>query len=574
MKVLVLFLALVVCSACSSIKECNDASESGNIGKRFNTEFDEYAPFYYKGKLYFTSLNVNNPSTVRIFYSEYKNDSLLPPTYENNLPLYTYPNGGLPIFFERDGKEYLIFGAMNNSVKRINSDLYISEKVNGKWSEPSLLSALINTESYESYPAISQDGKNLYFVSDRDGGFGGLDIYWSQYENGQWSEAKNLGNTINTESDELAPNISEFNELYFSSDKVGGYGGFDVYKTQLRNNEISDIILLKESINSKFDDIGSAAFDNSIVISSNRAGGCGGKDLYKFTLCKPVFYKGTVISKSSDIPLDGKALLLDNSKNIISEQIVNSDGIFNFELHPNRRYYVRYFNSCLPNYIPEQQIDAICSDSSVIKLAANFIIPDNLVNFDFKDYKIPFFVTGYYHPNSVDDLQALRLKFSYNIFGKNDNTKYIENPGKIYDEYAIKVEQALNGVISYIVNILSNIHSECVDKHPNLKIKITGFADSRPISPTSIYDDESIDDLKLGFSINRKDKIDNLILSKLRAYFTYKYLDNKLKYISNYTEFINKIDWEILGQGVDNADIEQALQRRVNIEIGMENNTQ
>jgi len=570
MKIILFSVLILVLISCSSVKECVENKESGNLGMLFNTENDEYAPFYHDGKLYFTSLNIKNPAIVRIFYSEFKDDILMPPTYENNLPLYQYQNGGLPVFFKRDGKEYLIFAAMNNTAKRINSDIYISENQSGKWTSPQLLN-ILNSNSYESYPAISSNGKYLFFISDRDGGIGGLDIYYSKYENGKWSEPINAGNLINSEKDELAPNFSALNELYYSSEKEGGIGGFDIYKSLFKDDEtFTTSIHLKQPINSKFDEIGSAAFENTLVLSSNRGGGCGGKDLYRFTICKPVFYTGKVISKSDDMPLEGKAMLLDKDKNVIEEKEVSNNGIFEFQLKPNTNYYIRYFNSCLPNYVPEQKIVPVCSDSLVIKLASNYILPDNMANFDFKDYKIPFFVTGYYHPNSVDNLQALRLKFSYNIFGKKDNTKYIENPGEIYDDYAVQVENALNEVVSHIVGILDNISNNCVEKHPKLKIRITGFADPRPISEASIYDDDSIDDEEIGLNISRGDKIDNLILSKLRAYFTYKYLDKKLDDITSYSEFKEKIEWEIIGRGIADDELEQALQRRVNIQIGAE----
>ncbi len=568
MKFCVLILISIAFISCSSVKECTENKETGNLGMVFNTENDEYAPLYYNGKLYFTALNLKNPSIVRIFYSSIINDSLQPPTYDNNLPIYQYQNGGLPTFYTKDGKEYLIFAAMNNTAKRINSGLYISEKIEGKWDTPKLLPNTINTDAYESYPAISSDGKYLFFVSDREGGVGKLDIYYSIFENNQWSIAQNAGPLINSIEDELAPTITNLNELYFASNRDGGFGGFDIYKATFDNNVFTSANLLKYPINSKYDDIGCALIDNSIVLSSNRAGGCGGKDLYQFTMCKPIIYQGNIIAKSSEQPLDGKALLLDRDKNILSEQIVPNSGIFTFALKPNTQYYIRYFNACLPNYVPEQKINSVCSDSMIIKLTSNYILPSNIQSFDFKDYKIPFFVTGYYYPNTVDNLQALRLKFSYNIIGKKENTRYIENPGNIYDGYAIQVEDALNQVISYIVGILDNVKEDCLEKHTNFKIKITGFADSRPISKNSIYNDETINDNKLGINVNDGDNIDNLLLSKLRAYFTYKYINSKLQNISNYSKFKDKINWVIIGKGVADDEVEQALQRKVSIEIG------
>jgi len=249
--------------------------------------------------------------------------------------------------------------------------------------------------------------------------------------------------------------------------------------------------------------------------------------------------------------------------------MVDNLGTFEFELIPQKKYIIRYFNACVPNYVPEQTIIVPCNDSSAVKFTSNVLLPDNIRMFDFANYKVPFFVTGYYFPNTIDNLNALRLKFTYNIVGKNDNTKYIENPGDIYDGYSLKVESALNEVVSYIVSIFDNLNSDCSERKSKLKIRITGFSDPRPISTKSIYDDDTINDQLLGISIDRGNLIDNTILSKLRAYYTLKFIQGKLANHNAYLKNKDNIVWEIEGLGVADDMLETELQRRVNIEIGL-----
>lgn len=566
-----LIILLLFIVACSSIKKCVDDDKNGNMGQMFNTNNDEYSPFYYDNKLYFTSLNVNQPNIVRIYSSKLYKDSLMNPSYESSLPPYSFLNGGLPVFFKHDGKEKMIFAAMNQSGKRIHSDIFISEKINGKWTSPNLMPSSINTNAYESYPAINESGNTLLFVSDREGGSGGLDIYVSFYKDGEWTEAENIGNKINSQADETTPYIAPNFDFYFSSNRENGIGGFDIYKTNFLDNNNMEPLLLKSPINSPNDELGCTIVENYIVVSSNRAGGCGGKDLYKFILCKPIIYNGQVISNNKDIPLDGTIYLLDKDKNIISEKKISNEGNFDFRLKPNNHYFIRYFNKCFPNYFPEQEVNPICNDSSVTKISSNFIIEENATSFNFANYDIPFFVTGYYYPNTLDNLNSLRLKFNYNIFGKKDNTKYIENPGKEYDDMALNVEKALNECSEYLLEILENWTEECNNKKRTLKLKITGYADPRPISSSSIYDDETINDKSMNMKIRKGDPIDNQILSILRAYYTYFYLHNSLKKNKIYYLNLPNIKWEIEGKGAESdEEIELALQRRVNIEIGVE----
>lgn len=110
-------------------------------------------------------------------------------------------------------------------------DLYIAKKIGDEWTPPKNLGSSINTGAWESQPSLSADGRMLYFVSDRKGGVGRRDIYVAHMDNtGEWGKAQNVGSGINTDRDEVSPFIHVNGQtLYFSSDGLPGFGGFDLY---------------------------------------------------------------------------------------------------------------------------------------------------------------------------------------------------------------------------------------------------------------------------------------------------------------------------------------------------------
>ena len=109
------------------------------------------------------------------------------------------------------------------------SNIWITERIEGKWSEPRLLDSAVNTEYHESYPSVAGDG-TLYFFGRRPGGFGKSDIYRSRLKDGAYSETENVGPVINTSEHEWDPYIApDESFLVFCSTKPGGYGGDDLY---------------------------------------------------------------------------------------------------------------------------------------------------------------------------------------------------------------------------------------------------------------------------------------------------------------------------------------------------------
>ena len=175
----------------------------------------------------------------------------------------------------------------------------------GVWSAPVNLGPPVSTAMVEQTPAISQDGLTLYFFCSRPlsagggscpGGLGGIDIWFSQRVSvdDPWGPPQNLGPTINTAYDELFPELSrDGHELYFASNRPGGYGGSDLYVSR-RSNKHDDLgwqtpVNLGAGVNTNANERGPAPFDHGVkkttlYFHSDRTGGPGGNDIYAATL--------------------------------------------------------------------------------------------------------------------------------------------------------------------------------------------------------------------------------------------------------------------------------------------------
>ena len=126
---------------------------------------------------------------------------------------------------------YIVFTACNRPGGLGSCDLWFSERIDGEWTPPANLGPNINTRGWDSQPSISADGKWLYFASKRKDGFGGSDLYIAlRREDGTWTQPLNLGDKINTPSDDESPFIHPDDQtLYFMSKGHPGMGGFDLF---------------------------------------------------------------------------------------------------------------------------------------------------------------------------------------------------------------------------------------------------------------------------------------------------------------------------------------------------------
>ena len=233
-------------------------------------------------------------------------------------------------------------------------NLYVTHLKGDNWSVPVKLNDNINTKSWEPSAFISADGNRLYFASDREGGFGGRDLYSSEkLPDGEWSKAINLGPTINTEFEEDAPFIHpDGRTLYFSSNGHATMGGFDIFSTSLsKNKEWSEPVNIGYPINSPEDDIYYVVSPNNqrAYYSSFKEGGFGEKDNYMITFKKFVepplaVLRGHVTDPFGNIPELVYITVTDNeTEKIVGTYYTNSiTGNYLFILPPGKNYNVTY----------------------------------------------------------------------------------------------------------------------------------------------------------------------------------------------------------------------------------------
>jgi outer membrane protein OmpA-like peptidoglycan-associated protein len=212
---------------------------------------------------------------------------------------------------------YLFFTGCNRPQGMGSCDIYISRREGKEWSKPFNIGAPVNTPGWESQPSLSADGRTLYFVSTRSGGVGGYDIWKSELKDGgEWSAPINLGPTINTPYDEQSPFIHPDDQtLYFSSNGWPGLGNKDIFMSR-KNNATGN---WQTPLNLGYP-INTFGEESSLTISSNgrtaffasdQKGGFGGMDIYSFELPEKLrpnlvtFVKGQVFDKDSNEPLDG-----------------------------------------------------------------------------------------------------------------------------------------------------------------------------------------------------------------------------------------------------------------------------
>ncbi len=234
----------------------------------------------------------------------------------------------VPVSISADGTELYLVRDDND-----DGNIYVSYYKNDKWTKMKPLNKNINTRYWESHATISKDGKTLFFTSDRPGGFGGLDIYRSDRdEKGDWGPAVNLGPTINSIYDEETPFVlgeKENYTLYFSSQGHYSMGGFDVfYSNLLKNGKWSTPINIGYPLNTVGNDLFYVPKANGeyffFPLNNNERGGIAKNNIYKAKVNLPNM-KPVEIEKPTEpifVTIKGIIKLGDNAPELPSDVVV------------------------------------------------------------------------------------------------------------------------------------------------------------------------------------------------------------------------------------------------------------
>ena len=302
----------------------------------FNSNLDDFSPAYHKDGIIFSSERDRGSAVKRmhswtgnpfldLYYVDRKEDSA--GEMEGVCGNYVY---GRPEKWSQSTNT-----KFHDAVVTFNSDetmvLYTRNNLEGKSDDGTIklkvFSADVNgnevtnfeglpfnSDEYSvAHPSLTPDNSRLYFASDMPGGFGGMDLYYSDYNGGSWGPPMNLGPQINTEGQEIFPYYSKDGRLYFSSNGHIGLGGLDIYFMQdLGNGEFGAMDNMAYPINTISDDFGIIFNDEGTCgyFSSDRTGGAGRDDIYSFKkTAVPV--EVYVFDEQTKLPIEGASVVDD-----------------------------------------------------------------------------------------------------------------------------------------------------------------------------------------------------------------------------------------------------------------------
>ena len=339
------------------------------LSDAINSKYTEYNPVVSadESTMAYTSLHPIESKTGEKFKEEImisfnETGSWIIPQKVNVQTQNNYGTAGI----SADGQEMLIFIGDQTS-----GSLFKITKEGDDWSRPIPIGSGINSKYLESTASLTPDNKTIYFASNRPGGYGGMDIYRSDLkEDGTWGRVQNLGPAINTRANEDAPFIHPNKKLlFFTTDGHNGMGGNDIYKSELKDGEWTQPKNMGYPINTTANDnyFTLIADGTRGYFSSDRIGGLGGQDIYVMDMPEDyetiplTMIKGRILDSETSKPLPTKIYMIDTDT---KEKI-------DYVYHPNQKtgdYLV-----ILP---PNKSYDMIIESEGFLPYTLNIDVPN------------------------------------------------------------------------------------------------------------------------------------------------------------------------------------------------------
>ncbi|MBS9524866.1 OmpA family protein [Litoribacter alkaliphilus] len=392
-----------------------------------------------------------------IFVSYYEEDGWTEPSPISTTVNTNYNEGTCTI--SADGN-ILIYTSCDAPDSFGSCDLYVTYKVNGKWQRPTNMGKNVNSRQWDSQPSLSADGSILFFSSNRRGGYGGNDIWYSVRQiDGSWGEAKNLGEGVNTPKDEVSPFIYFNNELlFFASNGHLGFGGMDIFMSRMENGVFSEPENLGYPINDHQDQLAlfiTAQRDFAYYTENSfKDGRLDASYLYRFPFPQEIdlgekilVTEGRVLDSKTGKPIDARLSLvsLSNDSTIYQFRSDGESGKF-MMLYPNKTFSGLYvekkgFLPKIYNVEKDNLMDRSGMEIELTPVASGeqFLFENVFFDFDKADLR----------PESKSSIGRLRNFLQENpevnilIEGHTDN---VGNPGynqQLSEKRALSVKQEL-----------------------------------------------------------------------------------------------------------------------------------
>lgn len=496
-----------------------------NIGGKVNSEWHDFAPV------------VNEEESMLIFTTRRKDGNINPDVHTDNFPfedifistrndsswnsaanigeVINTPFHDSNIALSADGKQLYLYKDIEDGT----SDIYISElKADSVWSTPKSLGPNINSEFSEKSLSVSTNGDIVFFSSDRPGGQGELDIYYSKKSaQGKWGPAVNLGSEVNSEYDEDSPFIDyDGKTLYFSSRGGMGMGGYDIFKAEYDSASSSwtDIVNLGYPINTPDDDIYFVGTKEGKrgYYASVREDGMGYTDIYLVSVpysdldtkerlgpknylaktrddkdgLRPVNLNVSVNDNDDNSPLDATLQLRRVSDNVVFNVVRTTIGRYNVAVvHPEEAEYLlsmekdgylfKNITITLPASTGEPQLVNRTFELSKLRTGLSSILRN--IYFDFDKYTLK--QQSFTELNKLDRMLRENPNMRIEIAGHTD---FIGS-----DQYNVQLsEKRAGSVVGFLIN--KGISPT--------RLETKGYGKSRPIA--------SNDDEEDGRELNRR----------------------------------------------------------------------
>ncbi len=332
--------------------------------KQLNSRYAEYSPAYVAGmenSLIFTSTREGSKGKRKSEITGQRNGDLFKASFNLQRQRWNKPepldNEGLintiddegSVSMVPDGSQLYFTRCKFDKRKALGAQVFVSASSRETWSEANLVN-LAPDSLVSAHPSISSDGQTIYFVSDMEGGYGGMDLWKVEKTSGDWGAPENLGGDINTPGNEVFPYIRDNGELYFSSDFHPGMGGLDIFKAvfiegvDAENPDKWIVENMQAPINSTGDDFAITFLPrrDQGMFSSNRKGAMG-DDLFSFNL-PPLIYRveGQIVNSQTDLR-ENNAFVRVIGTDGTNLKIRSNDGKFQFRLQPNTEYILAAF---------------------------------------------------------------------------------------------------------------------------------------------------------------------------------------------------------------------------------------
>jgi len=256
-----------------------------------------------------------------------------------------------------DGTELYLFKNDN-----YDGNLYVTRFIDGRWSPVEKLNRNINTKFYESHATVSNDGKKLYFTSNREGGLGELDLWVSEKDaTGDWGLPTNLGNAVNTPYNEETPFLSiDGNTLTFSSEGHGSMGGYDIFLSKLSNGKWGNPVNIGYPLSTTDDNIAFQPFNNGNSGLYSIMTGYKKKEIALVTFNPPQAKEKRDTVTISFNPADLPYLTEVDSSTLITDLVIRDVRDTDQEIDPDVLYYtvqvMALYNPVDPAYFEYAEI--------------------------------------------------------------------------------------------------------------------------------------------------------------------------------------------------------------------------